>query len=92
MKLNECEAISRLSKLPVLIIVGDADNIHGVDEAREVFSSAHDPKTLLIIESADHSYTGKEDELIGKTIEWIKKVDPGNSRSAVYRGSKGTNS
>jgi alpha/beta superfamily hydrolase len=74
MKLNECEAISKKSNLPVLIIVGDRDNIHGVDEARKVFSAARDPKTLSIIESADHSYSGKEDELVAKTIEWMKKA------------------
>lgn len=92
MKLNECEAISRLNRLPTLIVVGDADDIHGVDEAREVFSSAHDPKTLVIIESADHSYSGKEDELISETIQWMRKVDSGNPSSGAYRGSKGTNS
>jgi alpha/beta superfamily hydrolase len=92
MKLNECEAISKLDKLPVLIVVGDADDIHGVDEAREVFSSAHDPKTLLIIKSADHSYAEKEGELIGKTIEWMRKVNSGNREGGAYRGSNGTNS
>jgi pimeloyl-ACP methyl ester carboxylesterase len=45
MKLNECEEISKLHNLPVLIVVEDLDNIHGEDEAHEVFASAHDPKT-----------------------------------------------
>jgi alpha/beta superfamily hydrolase len=75
MKLNEVNAVSKLQHLPVLVVVGDSDNIHGVDEAREVFSAAHDPKTLLIIASADHSYSGKEDELVTKTLEWMEKVD-----------------
>jgi len=72
MKLNEYEVIPNL-KMPVLIVVGDADNIHSVDEVRDVFSVAHDPKTLVIIESADHSDSGKEDELIAKTVEWMEK-------------------
>lgn len=28
MKLNECGEISKLHKLPVLIVIGDSDNIH----------------------------------------------------------------
>jgi alpha/beta superfamily hydrolase len=74
MKLNEVEVISKVEGLPVLIVVGDADNIHGVDEAREVFSAAHDPKTLAVIDSADHSYSGKEEELVARTIAWMKKM------------------
>ncbi len=73
MKLNECEEISKLHNLPVLIVIGGSDNIHGEDEAREVFASAHDPKTLLVIRSAGPTYEGKEDELIAKTMEWIEK-------------------
>jgi fermentation-respiration switch protein FrsA (DUF1100 family) len=73
MKLNECEEISKLHNLPVLIVIGGSDNIHGEDEARQVFASAHDPKTLLVLESAGPTYEGKEDELIAKTMEWIEK-------------------
>lgn len=73
MKLNECEAASKLSKIPLLVVIGGSDEIVGVDEAKEIYNSAHEPKHLLIIDSADHVYAGKEDELIAKTIEWIKK-------------------
>ena len=73
MKLNEREAISRLRGLPVLIVVGDADKIHGQDEALEVFSSAHEPKSLFVIKSAGPTYEGKENELISKTLEWIEQ-------------------
>jgi len=73
MKLNERETISKLYSLPVLIVVGDSDNIHGEDEAREVFASAHDPKSLTVIKSAGPTYEGKENELISKTLEWIER-------------------
>jgi alpha/beta superfamily hydrolase len=73
MKLNECEEISKLKDTPVLIVIGDSDVIHGEDEARKVFSSAHDPKTLVVIKSAGPTYEGKEDELISKTMEWIER-------------------
>ena len=73
MKLNECEAVSKLNSVPLLVVIGDKDVVVGVEEAREVFMRANEPKTLLVIESASHTYNGKEDELIAKTIDWIKK-------------------
>jgi fermentation-respiration switch protein FrsA (DUF1100 family) len=73
MQLNECEAASKLH-LPLLVVIGREDIIVGVDEAEEIYRSANDPKTLLIIEGADHIYRGKEQELIGKTIQWIRHL------------------
>jgi alpha/beta superfamily hydrolase len=72
MKLNECEIVSKLDNLPLLIVIGDADAIVGVYEAREIFQSAREPKMLFIIGGADHIYNGKEEELIAKTMDWIK--------------------
>lgn len=71
MKLNECEAVSKLHNIPLLIVNGQRDVIVCVDEAEEVYRSANEPKSLVIIESADHVYRGKEQQLIGKTLEWI---------------------
>jgi len=73
MKLDECQAVSKLKSLPILIVIGDHDTIVGVDEAQAILSSANEPKSLLIISSADHIYRGKEDELIAETIKWIRK-------------------
>lgn len=73
MKLNECDAVSRLVEIPLLVVIGDADDIVDVDEAREVFLSAHEPKSFLIIKGANHIYSGKEDELIARTIDWMEK-------------------
>ena len=73
MKLNECEAVSKLKNIPLLILVGDEDVIVDVTEAHQVFLSAHEPKDFLIIKGADHIYNGKEDELIAQTIKWLKK-------------------
>jgi alpha/beta superfamily hydrolase len=73
MKLNECEAASKLHNIPLLIAIGEKDIIVGVDEAQEIYNAAQEPKTLLIIEGADHVYKGKEQELINRTVDWIKK-------------------
>jgi len=73
MKLNECEAVSNLRNIPLLILVGDEDVIVDVAEARQVFLSANEPKDFVIVRGANHIYNGKEDETIDKTIKWIKK-------------------
>jgi len=73
MKLNEVEAVSKLN-LPVLVVIGKDDMIVGVDEAQAVFDSAKEPKDLFVIEGADHNYRGKENELIQKTLAWMRKV------------------
>ncbi len=73
MRLRETDDIARLKGLPVLIVVGDKDPIVGVDEAEAVFSSAGNPKSLVVIEGADHNFCGKEDELISKTVSWLKQ-------------------
>jgi fermentation-respiration switch protein FrsA (DUF1100 family) len=58
----------------VLIVIGEKDSIVGQDEAQAVFSAANEPKELLVIKSANHNFEGKENELINKTIDWIKKT------------------
>jgi esterase/lipase len=73
MKLDECEAVSRL-EVPVLIIVGEKDNLIGVDEARAIYEAANEPKELFTIESANHIYARKEKEVIMKTVEWLKRI------------------
>jgi alpha/beta superfamily hydrolase len=75
MKLNECEAASKMKGIPLLVVNGEDDLIVGVDEAKAVYESANDPKSLLILKSTDHIFKGKEDELVQKTIEWIIKLD-----------------
>lgn len=73
MKLNECETVSNLRNIPLLILVGDEDVIVDVAEARQVFLSANEPKDFVIVRGANHIYNGKEDETIDKTIKWVKK-------------------
>jgi alpha/beta superfamily hydrolase len=72
MRLNECEAASRLRGIPLLIVIGRSDIIVGVSEAEEAYRSANKPKTLVVIESADHDYMGKEQQVTSRTIEWIE--------------------
>jgi alpha/beta superfamily hydrolase len=73
MKLDECKAASRLRGIPLLIVIGQSDVLVGVDEAEEVYRSANEPKTFVVVQSADHVYRGKEQRLIHETLKWIEK-------------------
>jgi alpha/beta superfamily hydrolase len=75
MSLNECQAASKLHGIPMLIVIGEKDIIVGVDEAEAIYRVANEPKALEIIKSADHIYKRKEQELITKTLDWIKKLE-----------------
>jgi alpha/beta superfamily hydrolase len=72
MKLDECDAASKLHNIPLLIAIGQNDVIVGVDEAEAIYRCANEPKTLVVIDSADHIYKGKEQQLLNETVEWIK--------------------
>lgn len=81
MRLNETEAASRLNRLPTMVVVGGSDNIVGRDEAEAVYSVLLGPKSLLVLESADHIFRGKENQLIDVTLDWIEKwTKPGDQR------------
>jgi alpha/beta superfamily hydrolase len=84
MKLDACKAASNLS-IPLFVVVGDQDVIVGVDEAKEIFASAHRPKNLLILRGADHVFKGREVEVIAKTIGWIKRVE-GEVSTSLQKG------
>ncbi len=68
MKLDGRKAVSKLH-MPLFIVIGASDDIVSTEEAQEIYRKANEPKTLIIVEGADHIYRGKEQELINKTIE-----------------------
>ena len=73
MKLDECKVVSKL-KIPILIVAGDKDRIVGIEETRQVFSAANNPKKFIIINGANHIFEGKENEVISETLNWLKTL------------------
>ena len=71
MKLNECEVVQKL-KIPILIVIGDRDKIVSVEEAKQVFKAANNPKNFVLIVGANHIYHEKEHEVAVETLNWIK--------------------
>ena len=63
-------------KAPILFIHGDQDNSIDIQESRDMFAVANEPKELLIVKGADHIFSdfAQEAEMIKKSVEWIKNV------------------
>lgn len=84
MKLREVDVLRRLGHLPVLIVNGSADVLSGLEEAKWNYEAAAGPKELVVIESAvadpkgteeaiaNHVFQGKENEVISKTLLWLR--------------------
>jgi len=84
MRLKEAEVLKRLEHLPVLIVNGSGDTLVGLDEARWNYEAAKGSKELVVVESvvakpkgmeeaiANHVFQGKQNEVIGKTLMWLR--------------------
>jgi len=60
-------------EIPWLIVHGDADEVVPVDEGREIYRSAYEPKELEIVEGVDHVYSGDGlKKMTDVVIAWLK--------------------
>lgn len=73
MKLRENEVVAKLQSVNLLIVNGSGDQIVGLEEAKMNYKAAKELKELVIIESANHSFHGKEEETVDRTISWLVK-------------------
>lgn len=62
-------------KAPILFVHGDKDVSIDIQESKDIFKAANKPKDFIITKGADHNFRqpGKLDEMIKKSIKWIKK-------------------
>jgi pimeloyl-ACP methyl ester carboxylesterase len=87
MRIREVDVLKRLEGLPVLFVNGSGDVLSGLEEAKLNYEAAKGPKELVVVESlispprgseeaiANHVFRGKEDEVIGKTLLWLRALD-----------------
>jgi fermentation-respiration switch protein FrsA (DUF1100 family) len=71
--LDDC---AKISPRPMLIIHGSQDNVVPVEHARMLYDRAGEPKKIVIIEGADHTFNRRdwEDKVIELTIEWFREI------------------
>jgi len=68
------ESLRRVNR-PILIIHGSLDEQVPPSHAEAIYRAANEPKSLQIIEGADHAFTNPlhRGRAIGLTLEWFKK-------------------
>ena len=71
-KYNPVDKIGLISPRPVLIIHGENDELVKVDHAHALYKAAKKPRELLIVKGADHAFSYKRQELIGKIVSWVE--------------------
>ncbi|NHV98469.1 MAG: alpha/beta hydrolase [Thaumarchaeota archaeon] len=75
LKHDVLDACSKITPRPILIMHGSGDTVVPVKHAHMLYEKAGEPKRLVIIDGADHTFTGREyeDRVIEITTEWFKK-------------------
>jgi alpha-beta hydrolase superfamily lysophospholipase len=68
------ECISSISPRPILIVGGTADRVVTIDQTRELFERAGDPRSLHLIGGANHTFGKHESEVISTTASWLRTV------------------
>jgi dipeptidyl aminopeptidase/acylaminoacyl peptidase len=59
-------------KVPWLLIHGDADDVIPVEDSREIYALANEPKNLIEIPGANHVFSGTgEEPVIEAVISWL---------------------
>ncbi len=62
-------------KCPILIIQGDKDEYFNVKIAEDLYNLANEPKKLVIVEGANHTFTNSEHQkqLVNSILDWFNK-------------------
>jgi len=66
--------IKRVSGLPILILHGSQDAIVPLSQAKKLFQQAGEPKTMKIIEGADHQFSQHAVEAAESVIAWLETI------------------
>ncbi len=65
---------SRQIHVPWLLLHGTADDVVPIDDSRDIFRNANEPKTLVEIQGADHLFSGDFLPLAaGRVAEWLSE-------------------
>jgi dipeptidyl aminopeptidase/acylaminoacyl peptidase len=70
-------------KVPWLLVHGTTDDVVPIEESRELFEQANDPKELFVIENCDHVFDAETDPdalpaMVSKVSNWLMpRVMPG---------------
>lgn len=74
LKHDVLDSCAKISPRPMLIIHGSEDPVVPVQDAHMLYDKAGEPKKLVIIDGAGHTFSGREleEKVIAITIGWFK--------------------
>lgn len=61
------------ARLPKLFISGDQDKFAPAAQLKQIAGSAADPKSIVLLEGADHFFTGQLDLMQRALSDWLKE-------------------
>ncbi len=64
-----------ISPRPLLIIHGSADQSVPVEEARQLYNRAREPKKLLVLEGADHRFSEHLEHVWKAFFGWLERIE-----------------
>ena len=70
--INTLENIANQIRIPWLLVHGTADDVVLMDDSETVFDNANDPKKLVVINDADHVFSGSaQSQMVDTVVNWI---------------------
>ncbi len=66
---------------PKLIVQGGSDQLGGAPECNALFATLPEPKRLVIVEGADHFFTGQLDQMTAAIDTWLGERNPDRLRA-----------
>ncbi len=72
-KYDSREAIQKI-KIPVLFVHGDADESVPLENTKQIYNLAKEPKKLIIVKGDDHMFSKNLNEVSSKIAEWCEGV------------------
>jgi fermentation-respiration switch protein FrsA (DUF1100 family) len=73
---SSADFMGKVSPLPLFVIASTSDEYISTETTRALFSRAHDPKRLVIINARDHKYSGNTDgffRTLREALNWIEQ-------------------
>ena len=64
-------AVAAIAPRPLLLVHGTGDALVPPQISEDLYAAAEDPKTLWLLESADHCFASRDPEVCAHTLDWL---------------------
>ena len=75
-KINTVAALASQIKAPCLLVHGTEDDVVPIQDSRDIFARANEPKQLVEIQGAGHVFAGEFTAMmVEQVVNWFKGQD-----------------